>query len=185
MAAAMATRVDILGLIAARRARRPALASPALDALFKRLAASRGPEEALAAEERIWDAWMHHPHRGAAEALDQATRDIAARRYDIAETRLTRLLRHAPRFSEARHKRATLYYLLGRDDECLEDIRLTLELEPRHFAAMLHFAEILLGRNGAEEARFACFAALSVHPHLPRAREVLSQDSGRPADDKP
>jgi len=29
---------------------------------------------------------MHHPHRAAAEALDLATRDIAARRYDIAET---------------------------------------------------------------------------------------------------
>ena len=96
---------------------------------------------------------MDHPHRAAAAVLDLATRDIAARRYDIAETRLTRLLRRAPDFAEAWHKRATLYYLLGRDEECLRDIRRTLELEPRHFAAMLHFGEILLGagapRRGA------------------------------------
>jgi tetratricopeptide (TPR) repeat protein len=169
----MATCVDILNLIAARRARRPALAYPGLDALFSRLAACTHADEAIRTEDRIWDAWMHHPHRVAAEVLQRATRDIAARRYDIAETRLTALLRSAPGFAEAWHKRAALYYLLGRDEEFLHDIRRTLELEPRHFAAMLHFAEILLAMNAAAEMRFACFAVLRLHPHLTRARELL------------
>ena len=162
-----ATRVDILGLIAARRGRRPALARPALDALFAQLAACRHADEALRTEDRIWDVWMHHPHRAAAKVLQLATSDIAARRYDIAETRLTALLRSAPAFAEAWHKRAALYYLLGRDAECLHD-----------FAAMLHFAEILLtlpGATGAGDVRFACCAALSLHPHLPRARELYAK----------
>ena len=167
-----ATPVDILGLIAARHARRPAQALPELDQLFKRLAAC-APGEAAATEDRIWDAWMHHPNRDAAEVLQRATRDIAARRYDIAETRLGALLRSAPAFAEAWHKRAALYYLQGRDEEFLHDIRRTLELEPRHFAAMLHFAEILLVMNAAAEVRFACFAVLRLHPHLARARELL------------
>src|SRR6267143_1855686 len=137
----MTTRVDILGLIADRRARRPVRTLLALDALFNRLAACGGPDEALRTEDRIWDAWMHHPHRAAAEALELATRDIAARRYDIAETRLSALLRSAPDFAEAWHKRAALYYLLG--------------------------------RGAADEARFAFYAALCVHPHLPRARQAL------------
>jgi tetratricopeptide (TPR) repeat protein len=170
---------DILGLIAARRTRRPARSYPVVDALFRRLAAAAHAAEAIAAEDRIWDAWMHHPHRAAAEVLARATDDIAARRYDIAETRLTALLRSAPGFAEAWHKRATLYYLLGRDEECLHDIRRTLELEPRHFAAMLHFAEIQLaaqaGGRPAEAVRLACFAALSVHPHLSRAQELLAE----------
>jgi tetratricopeptide (TPR) repeat protein len=173
----MATEVDILGLIAARRARRPARSYPAVDALFRRLAAAAHAAEATAAEDRIWDAWMHHPHRAAADVLARATDDIAAKRYDIAETRLTALLRSAPDFAEAWHKRATLYYLLGRAEECLHDIRRTLALEPRHFAAMLHFAEIALaapGAHGAEAVRLACFAALSLHPHLARARELLA-----------
>jgi tetratricopeptide (TPR) repeat protein len=168
----IATPVEILGLIAARRARRPAQALPELDQLFKRLAAC-APGEAVATEDRIWDAWMHHPNRDAADVLQRATRDIAARRYDIAETRLGALLRSAPAFAEAWHKRAMLYYLQGRDEEFLHDIRRTLELEPRHFAAMLHFAEILLVMNAAAEVRFACFAALRLHPHLERARELL------------
>jgi tetratricopeptide (TPR) repeat protein len=167
---------EILTLIAARRARRPARPLPELDALFKRLAVCSQPDEAVRTEDRIWDLWMHHPHRAAAEALDVATRDIAARRYDLAETRLTILLRRAPAFAEGWHKRATLYYLLGRDEECLDDIRRTLELEPRHFGAMLHFAEILLGTGASDEARFAFFAALSLNPHLPRARAVLADN---------
>lgn len=170
----MATRyAEILALIADRRLRRPARALPALDALFRRLAVSP-PAEALRTEDCIWDVWMHHPRREAAAALELATRDIAARRYDIAETRLAILLRSDPGFAEAWHKRATLYYLLGRDAECLHDIRRTLELEPRHFAAMLHFAEILLGSGAPGDARFAFLAALSLHPNLARAREALS-----------
>jgi Tfp pilus assembly protein PilF len=163
----------ILALIAGRRARRPAVPRAALDQLFRRLAACAGGE-AADTEDRIWRVWMDHPHRAAAEALELATRDIAARRYDIAETRLTRLLRSAPQFAEAWHKRAALYYLLGRDEECLSDIRRTLELEPRHFAAMLHFAEIHLGAGAAAAARYAFAAALSLHPHLSRAREALA-----------
>ena len=170
----MTAAVDILSLIAGRRTRRPNRAYPALDALFRRLAACASPEEALRTEDRIWDAWMHHPHRAAHEVLQRATRDIAARRYDIAETRITALLRSAPEFAEAWHKRAVLYYLMGRDEECLQDIRRTLELEPRHFAAMLHFAELLSAAGDAPaDVRFACFAVLSLHPHLPRARQLL------------
>lgn len=166
-------RIDILGLIAARRIRRPARPLAFLDELFRRLARG-GLAEADATEGLIWGVWMDHPHRGASHALELATRDIAARRYDIAETRLTQLLRRAPDFAEAWHKRAALYYLLGRDAECLRDIRRTLELEPRHFAAMLHFAEILLDSGAPDEARYAFYAALTLHPHLPRARAALA-----------
>lgn len=169
----MSTATEILGLIAARRSRRPARDWPALEQLFRRLAAC-ARADAPETEDRIWDLWMDHPHRAAAAALEKATRDIAARRYDIAETRLSALLRSAPLYAEAWHKRAALYYLLGRDGECLHDLRRTLELEPRHFAAILHFAEILLGAGAPSEARYAFTAALSVHPHLPRAREALS-----------
>ena len=171
----MNSNAAILALIADRRLRRPARSLPVLDALFQRLAVS-SPESAQRTEDRIWDIWMHHPHRGAAEALEAATRDIAAGRHDVAETRLTILLRRAPTFAEAWHKRATLYYLLGRDAECLEDIRRTLALEPRHFAAMLHFAEIRLGSGAPGEARFAFCAALSLHPNLERARGAVSDN---------
>ena len=156
---------EILRLISSYRARRALRGSPFLDELFRRLARC-ARSEALATEERIWDVWMHHPHHGAAHALELATRDIAAQRFDIAETRLTQLLRRVPGFAEAWHKRAVLYYLLGRDRECLHDLQRTLELEPRHFAAMLHFVEILRSARAQAEVTFAMRAARSIHPHL-------------------
>ena len=164
---------DTLCLIAARRMRRPARPFPALDVLFRRLAHCPGQDEASVTEDRIWDLWMYHPHRSAAEALELATRDIAARRYDIAETRLHRLLRCVPDFAEAWHKRATLYYLLEYDEPCVLDLRRTLELEPRHFGALCSFGEILLGDHQEEAARYAFSCALSLHPYLARAREVV------------
>ena len=157
--------VEILRLIGSYRVRRAVHGSPFLDELFRRLARCVRAE-ADSTEERIWDVWMHHPHRAAARVLDLATRDLAARRYDIAETRLTLLLRSVPDFAEAWHKRAVLFYLLGRDEECLRDLRRTLELEPRHFGAMLHFVEILRAARAADDARFALQAARSIHPHL-------------------
>jgi tetratricopeptide (TPR) repeat protein len=157
--------VEILRLIGSYRARRAVHGSPFLDELFRRLARC-ARADAEATEERIWDVWMHHPHRAAARVLDLATRDLAARRYDIAETRLTLLLRSVPDFAEAWHKRAVLYYLLGRDEECLHDLRRTLELEPRHFGAMLHFVEILRAARATDEVRFALRTARAIHPHL-------------------
>ena len=157
--------VEILRLIESYRARRAIRGSPFLDQLFRRLARC-ARAEAAQTEDRIWDVWMHHPHHAAAQVLELATRDVAARRFDIAETRLTLLLRSAPDFAEAWHKRAVLYYVLGRDDECLRDLRRTLELEPRHFGAMLHFAEILRTARAGTEAGFALRAARSIHPHL-------------------
>ena len=56
-----------------------------------------------------------------------------------------------------------------------DDLHRALVLEPRHFAAILHFAEILLGADRKADARFAFAAALSLHPHLSRARQALSE----------
>ena len=169
----MTLYADTLGLIAARRQRKPMSTMPALDALFQRLSASPSAPHAFAIEDRIWHLWMYHPHRIASEALDRSADDIAARRYDIAETRLTRLLRSLPDYVEAWHKRATLYYLLGHDEQCVRDLNRTLRREPRHFGALCSFAEILLGAGDHEGACFAFSAALALHPHLLRARAVV------------
>ncbi len=156
---------ETLHLICGLGNRSPAPSLPGrLEQLFRALAAPW--DDASAIEDMIWALWMYHPHRAAAQALERATADIAARRYDIAETRLALLLRSRPDFPEAWNKRATLYYLQERDEECLTDIRRTLELEPRHFGALCGFGEICLGRGDEEAALLAFRAALRLNPHL-------------------
>jgi tetratricopeptide (TPR) repeat protein len=172
---------ETLKLVARLPERRPAPVLPArLDQLFRHLAL---PEcDAQDVEEAIWQLWMHHPHRRAALALDRAASDIAAQRFDLAETRLQRLLRACPDFPEAWNKRATLYYLLERDEESVRDIHRTLELEPRHFGALCGLAEICASHGEREDALFVFQAALRVNPHLGSARtsveQLLSEGAG-------
>lgn len=168
-----------LELVATAARRAPATTLPkGLDPLFTWLAACAASPEAADAEEQIWALWMYHPHHHAARELDRATSEIAAKNYDIAETRLARLTRALPRYSEAWHKIATLYYLQERDDECIVALRHVLELEPRHFAAMAALAELLLSEGDFETAQFVFESALRIHPHQHGLRERLAEMNG-------
>lgn len=176
-----------LQLISSLPKRRPNPVLPAqLDALFRVLGHVTSTQQATAAEDEIWAIWMAHPNARAGRALNLATSDIAARRYDIAETRLTLLLRNCPDYAEAWNKRATLYYMLGRDDECIADIRRALALEPRHFAALAEFGEICVAHGDNRGAQLAFTAALRVNPHLANIPRTLpAADRGiQPAGDE-
>ena len=165
---------DTCRLIASLPVRRPSDHLPTgLAMLFDRLA--RGEGEVTAIEDAIWTIWMYHPHSRAALALDRAVSDIAAQRYDIAETRLAMLLRARPDFAEAWHKRATLHYLRESDAESVLDLHRTLELEPRHFPALLSFGEICLTQLEREGAELAFRTALRIHPRLEAARTGLER----------
>ena len=71
-----------------------------------------------------------------------------------------------PSVADCWHKRATLYYLQGRDDESVAAIGRTLALEPRHFGALCGLGEILRGLDEKEAALLAFRRALRLHPQL-------------------
>ncbi|MCX7961446.1 MAG: tetratricopeptide repeat protein [Burkholderiales bacterium] len=165
---------DTLRLVERLPERRPAPTLPSrLDALFERLAACPSEAEARPVEDEIWAAWMYDGHEEAEAALDRAASDLAARRFDIAETRLVRLARARPRWAEAWNKLATLYYMTERDDESVAAIRRTLELEPRHFGALAGLGEILRAHGERESALLAFRRALRLNPHLADVRATL------------
>ena len=167
---------ETLNLVSRLPQRRPAPNLPSrLDELFDKLHACAGPEEATRIEDAIWNVWMYDEHEGAEAALLRASNDIAARRFDIAETRLAILLRRRPDWAEAWNKRATLYYVLERDDESVAAIHRTLEIEPRHFGAMCGLGEILREHGATEAACLAFRRALRVHPLLGGVRDVLDE----------
>jgi tetratricopeptide (TPR) repeat protein len=163
--------------------RRPAPSLPSrLGEFFDRLMACATPGEVQPVEDAIWSAWMYHGHEEAEAALERACADMAARRFDLAETRLAILLRRRPDWAEAWNKRATLCYLMERDDESVEAIHRTLEIEPRHFGALCGLGEIFRSRGEAGAALLAFGLALRVHPRLEGVREAtraLRADQGR------
>jgi tetratricopeptide (TPR) repeat protein len=171
---------ETLKLIATGPRRRP---SPrlqrALDALLRRLADLAAPR-ADRTEDAVWALWMRYPNVAAAAELERATRAIVAQDYPTAEAILRRLVALHPGFAEAWHKRATLYYLQGRDDESVSDFHRALVLEPRHYGAMLAFAELCVANGRADAAVFAFDAALRVNPHLVDARQRFEALLARP-----
>lgn len=167
---------EVLHLVATLPSRQPTPGlPPVLRSLFGQLPSAAPGEEALAIEDRIWEAWMYHPNRRAAQALEAAVSDIAGNRLDLAETRLVRLLRARPDYAEAWNKLATVYYLRGWDGRCIEAICNTLVLEPRHFGALAELGEVFLATGLPDLARHAFYAALRIHPQSEGVRARLEE----------
>jgi len=166
--------VETLNLVSKLGGRQPSPElPPRLDILFKYL--NSGAADAATVEDEIWSLWMHNPHCRAEVVLDKAASDIAAQRFDIAETRLVGLLRACPTYAEAWNKRATLYYLLGRDEESVHDIHRVLELEPRHFGALSGLGEICWALGDEPAALLAFRTALRINPHLDTVRKEIDK----------
>lgn len=166
---------DTLKLILTLEERRPAASMPArLDALFERLA---DPDltDAEDVEDAIWSVWTEHHDEAAGEVVERAIAALGRKQFDIAETRLTSLVELHPDYAEAWNKRATLYFLVGRDEESVADIARTLKLEPRHYGAICGFAQLCLKRGDRAGALASFEAALRINPHLTQIREAAQQ----------
>lgn len=165
---------NTLKLIVTLDKRRPADSlPPQLDGLFQQLAADPLARNAYEVEDMIWEIWTGHPEPLAATMMNNAIAAVAEKRYDTAENIFTELVAARADWAEAWNKRATLYFLQGRDEHSVRDIHRTLELEPRHFGALSGFAQICLRAGDRGSALVAFETALRINPHLSMVQEAV------------
>lgn len=167
---------DILKLVVSwrERQRKRTMATDArLDALFQQLQAQPLADNAYELEDQIWEIWIAGTRPSAGRIMNDAIAAIAQKRYAAAEERLNRLIAAQPDWAEVWNKRATLYFLQGRECESLSDVRRTLQLEPRHFGAISGFAQICIHNGDHRSAIIAMDAALQINPHLRALRAAL------------
>ncbi|MGL4637623.1 MAG: tetratricopeptide repeat protein [Beijerinckiaceae bacterium] len=146
-----------------------------LNALFDDLGRDnplRNPAETM---DLIWAIWIDHKDTSAANRMNVALEAIAAGATDLAKPILDELVESYPDWAEAWNKRATVAFIDKRDDESITDIARTLELEPRHFGAILGFAQICLRHGRNLEAKAAFEMALRLNPHMDELREVIEE----------
>ncbi|MBK8210316.1 MAG: hypothetical protein IPK78_10425 [Rhodospirillales bacterium] len=148
---------------------------PGLDALFERLREDDAAAVAWRIEDDIWQMWTAHPDAAADALMTKAIAAVAGKRWNEAQTLLDGLVRAQPLWPEAWNKRATLAFLRGADEASAQDIRRTLQLEPRHFGALAGFAQICLRHGDADAALIAVEAALRIHPHLAQMRILADE----------
>ena len=165
---------ETLKLIATLEGRRPSPQLPEqLHALFRRLGDDGSASEEI--EDEIWRLWMRHSDVAAAFDLERAIRAMTAEDWGVADQILRRVVGSHPEYAEAWNKRATLYYMHGKDEHSVYYIHRTLVLEPRHYGAICGFAEILLTRGEGDAALFVFEQALRINPRLDPARKAIEK----------
>ncbi len=176
---ALAAVLAIVAVAPGGGAAQPAAAEAAapsavLDALFEEL---RQPDLAhwRRVEARIWREWSRSGSAAMDLLLKRGREALQARDMVAAIEHLTALVDHAPDFAEGWNARATAYYMAGQYGPALDDIRMVLALEPRHFGALSGLGMILEEIGLHERAREAYSACLEIHPHLEGARDGLAR----------
>ncbi len=124
-----------------------------LGQVFDAIRHGEGPDR-NAAESRAWEIWCDHPDAGLAEAMERGIGLLSSGDLGRAEAAFDDLTERAPDWAETWNKRATVYYLQGRDAESVRDILRTLALEPRHFGALGGLAQICM-RNESPDGTAA------------------------------
>jgi tetratricopeptide (TPR) repeat protein len=149
--------------------------SEQLDKLFARLIKSTDDAEAQRVEQSIWSLWMTSDSPTADALLAQAMKASAANETATALSILDDVIEVHPDYAEAWNKRATVYYLIGRYNDSLNDIDKVLELEPRHFGALSGRGMIKRQQGDLAAARAAFEEALSFNPHMESVKRALEE----------
>lgn len=149
-----------LGLLAG-----PALAQDhRLDDLFTALQGADA-EDAAPIEAKIWEEWSKSGSPAMDLLLARGREAMVAGDLPLAIERFGALIDHAPDFAEGYNARATAYFNAGRYGESLDDLRMVLALNPRHFGALSGLATILEDLGYDKEALEAWRRVEALNPH--------------------
>ena len=159
--------------VAAKKLKPAELRADQLDVLFAELRKPGVQSDAV--EEKIWALWSASDSPTAEVLLNQATLAINDGAPAEALSILDRLIGANPDFAEAWNKRATLYFMMKKDDLALADIGHVLDLEPRHFGALAGKGMILQRQKKFGAAREAYEEALAVNPTLEDVQAAIKE----------
>ena len=151
-----------------------------LDKLFTQLRDTKDLPTAQTVEKKIWEIWLIHPsddRRGfrLTELLIQGSRLMNIGELNKAYNLFTQIIATEPDWSEAWNKRATVLYLMNQYQLSLDDIKITLVLEPRHFGALSGQALNYIELKKYEKAIQSYKAAQEIYPLLDSAKKMIPE----------
>ena len=151
-----------------------------LDKLFSQLKNKKTLSSAQIVENKIQKIWSIHPsddRRGfrLTELLNQGSVLINRGELNKAYKLFTKIIAAESDWSEAWNKRATVLYLMNRYQSSLDDIKITLALEPRHFGALSGQALNYTKLKQYEEAIKSYKAAQKIYPLLDSATKMIPE----------
>ena len=148
---------------------------PALDGLFERLAITTDDEEASNITREIWQRWTANDDPEVSQLMQIGIRALNYSTYRRALQSFDRVIEIAPEFAEGWNKRATLYYHIREYQRSIDDIKETLQLEPRHFGAWSGLGLVSIAQENYSGALAAFKTAQSINPHIANIRRYVQR----------
>ena len=155
-----------------------------LDKLFDQLVKVNDSNNAEQLEKKIWSVWSKHPNDNSlTEKLEFGTDLMQYGDYNYALRVFDNIIITDPKWSEAWNKRATVYFLMNRFKNSLDDIDKVLNIEPRHFGALSGQARIFIKLQKYEKAIKSIERALKFYPSfksrelIPEIEKLIKEDS--------
>ena len=155
-----------------------------LNNLFNQLEKVKNSKSAALIEKKIWSIWNEHPtNNKLTEKLEFGTELMQYGDYNFALRVFDNIIVTDPNWSEAWNKRATVYFLMSKFSNSLDDINKVLNIEPRHFGALSGQARIYIKLQKYEKAIKSIERALIFHPSfksgelIPEIERLIREES--------
>lgn len=121
----------------------------------------------------LWLIWSRSGDKTVDRLLARGMAQMSQGELPAADATFTRVVRRLPAFAEGWNKRATVRFLMGRDEASLKDCDEVLKRNPLHFGALSGMAQIHLRRGDPERALQAYERALQANPNLEGGPQML------------
>ena len=146
-----------------------------LNKLFDQLIKTHNLNNAEQLEKKIWSIWSEHPNNNKlTDRLEFGTELMQYGDYNYALRVFNNIIITDPQWSEAWNKRATVFFLMNKLSNSLDDIDKVLSLEPRHFGALSGQARIFIKLQKYEKAILSLKRALVFYPSF-RSGEMIPE----------
>ena len=146
-----------------------------LDKLFNQLIETNNTNNAEQLEKKIWSVWSEHPNNNRlTEKLEFGTELMQYGDYYYALKVFNNIIVTDPKWSEGWNKRATVFFLMSKFTNSLNDIDKVLSIEPRHFGALSGQARIFIKLQKYEKAIKSIERALEFYPSF-KSRELIPE----------
>ena len=126
-----------------------------------------------AAEAALWEIWNRSGDPAVDKLFAKGVLQMQVQALDDALATFSLIVRRKPGFAEGWNKRATIYFLLGRNQESLKDCDEVLKRNRHHFGALSGAGQIHLKLGNAEKALDFFRRAVDVNPNLDAAARII------------
>lgn len=146
-----------------------------LDGLLDRLASASDQQQANLLAEEVWARFYASGSASVDLILQRGIEAHAEGDLDLASDFFADVVEFSPGFAEGWNRRAALEYARGEYGAAVEDLGKAIELQPRHFGALVGLGLVLERLGSAQGAYQAYSDALEIHPYLEQAQQGVDR----------